>query len=145
MSSTREQTQDLITSWYALHHRRSYLRIHTSIYDTKGYLVIADGCEDAIEHLADTLGLKGDQEYFEEVYQDYIKAGEEENDAYTKASEGFYFLNGAEALDISDWMIRDMNEAERKIANRIGHLALVDERTTDEQTELEELLDELEN
>ena len=67
------------------------------------------------------------------------------NDAYTKASEGFYFLNGAEALDISDWTIRDMGVKERKIADRIGHLALVDERTTEEQTELDELLDELEN
>ena len=109
-------------------------RIHTSIYDTAGALVRADCESDAIEHICTTLDIGHDQQWFDEVLADYKADGFSDEDAWNRANEGFYWVNGAEPCDLSDWTIKPANKSDIDAVHHINHVVgLIDALDADSE------------
>lgn len=98
-------------------------RIHDSIYDIEGTVVVAPCEDEAIEHYCVTVDCNSDQEWFDEIMQDYKDDGYSDEESWDRASKGFYFVNGADPIDISDWNIR---RVEKSTVHNIKELLKLD-------------------
>ncbi len=96
-------------------------RIHTHMFDNEGTLVTSWCLEDAMEDLAEQLGLD-ETDQFNDCVLDCMKEGLFENEAWEKTSQddnGWIWLNGATPVSTADWSVREADKREMTIVRRL--------------------------